>query len=112
MKRMLVIATALAITTLVAHAEDPIVGNWKTELGDTASIASCGGGYCITLKSGKHAGKQIGTFSGKDGTYSGKLTDPEANKTYDGSLTVSGTALNMKGCVLKVVCESQTWPKL
>lgn len=71
-----------------------------------------GGGYCITLKSGKHAGKQIGTFSGKDGSYSGKITDPDANKTYDGSLTVSGGALTMKGCVLKVICESQTWPRL
>ena len=32
----------------------------------------------------------------------------EANKTYDGSLTVSGNALKMKGCVLPVVCESKT----
>ncbi len=59
------IFTIAAILTLVANnanADDPIVGNWKTGLGDTAAIASCGGDYCITLKSGKHAGKQIGTF--------------------------------------------------
>ncbi|RVG00542.1 DUF2147 domain-containing protein, partial [Sinorhizobium meliloti] len=24
----------------------------------------------------------------------------------------SGGALTMKGCVLKVICESQTWPRL
>jgi uncharacterized protein (DUF2147 family) len=112
MKRFITVLAAIAATTTVAFAEDPIVGNWKTELGDTASISSCGSGYCIILKSGKHAGKQIGTFKGKDGSYEGKITDPDANKTYDGSLTVSGNALRMKGCVLKLVCESQTWPRL
>jgi uncharacterized protein (DUF2147 family) len=112
MRRLILAAAVIAASATIAYAEDPIVGNWKTELGDTAAIASCGSGYCITLKSGKHAGKQIGTFEGKDGSYEGKITDPDANKTYDGSLTVSGNALKMKGCVLKVVCESQTWPRL
>jgi len=112
MKRMFIAIAALAAFPTIANAEDPIVGNWKTELGDTAAITSCGGGYCITLKSGKHAGKQIGNFRGKDGNYEGKITDPDANKTYDGSLTVSANALKLKGCILKVVCESQTWPRL
>ncbi|MDR9776991.1 DUF2147 domain-containing protein [Rhizobium hidalgonense] len=112
MKRMSIVIAALAAIPTIAHAEDPIIGNWKTELGDTTAITSCGGGYCITLKSGKHAGKQIGTFKGRDGSYEGRITDPDANKTYDGSVTVSGNALKLKGCVLKVVCESQTWPRL
>ncbi|WP_184692724.1 DUF2147 domain-containing protein [Rhizobium leguminosarum] len=112
MKRMFIAIAALVAVPAIAYAEDPIVGNWKTELGDTAAIAACSGGYCITLQSGKHAGKQIGTFRGKDGSYEGKITDPSANKTYDGSLTVSGNALKLKGCVMKVVCESQTWPRL
>ncbi|WP_429808972.1 DUF2147 domain-containing protein [Ensifer sp. B1-9] len=112
MKRIFAMAAALTVTASAAHADDLIVGNWKTELGDTAAIAPCAEGYCITLKSGKHAGKQIGTFHGKDGNYSGKITDPEANKTYDGSLSVSGNALKLKGCVLRVVCESQTWPRI
>jgi uncharacterized protein (DUF2147 family) len=50
MKRLLIAAAAGATSAVIAHAEDPIVG--KTELGDTAAIASCGGGYCITLESG------------------------------------------------------------
>ncbi|MBY5443911.1 MULTISPECIES: DUF2147 domain-containing protein [Rhizobium] len=112
MNRIIFAAAALAASAAIAYAQDPIVGNWKTELGDTAAIAPCGSGYCITLKSGKHAGEQIGNFNGKDGSYEGKITDPDAKKTYDGSLTVSGDALKMKGCVLKVVCESQTWPRL
>lgn len=112
MKRLITAIVVFAATAAIAYAQDPIVGNWKTELGDTAAIASCGSGYCITLKSGKHAGMQIGTFRGNDGSYEGKITDPDANKTYDGSVTVSGNALKLKGCVLKVVCESQTWPRL
>lgn len=116
MKRVIFVAAALEASAAIAYAQDPIVGNWKTELGDTAAIASCGSGgsgYCITLKPGKHAGRQIGNFNGKEGSYEGKITDPDANKTYDGSLTVSSNALKTKGCgVLKVVCESQTWPRL
>ncbi|MGO7932313.1 DUF2147 domain-containing protein, partial [Rhizobium ruizarguesonis] len=45
-------------------------------------------------------------------SYEGKITDPDAKKKYEGSLTVSGNALKMKGCVLKVFCDSQTWPRL
>ncbi len=112
MKRLVIAVAARAAIANIAFAQDPIVGSWKTELGDTAEIASCGSGYCIILKSGRHAGKQIGTFAGRNGSYEGKITDPDANKTYDGSVTVSGNALELKGCVLKVVCESQTWPRL
>jgi uncharacterized protein (DUF2147 family) len=111
MKRAL-IATALILAAGLAYAEEPIVGNWKTDVGDTAAIGHCGGGYCIVLKTGKHAGMQIGTFSGKDGSYEGKITDPDAKKTYSGSITATGSAVKLKGCVLKVVCESQTWTRL
>jgi len=60
---------------------DPIEGDWKTDKGSTAGISSCGGGFCIKLKSGTHAGKDIGTFKA-DGTnsYSGKITDPETTR--------------------------------
>ena len=96
----------------LASAADPILGNWKTELGDTAAIEQCGGGFCITLKNGKHAGQKIGAFEGQEGSYSGKITDPEANKTYNGTITVSGDTVSLKGCVMKVVCESQKWSRL
>ncbi len=44
--------------------------------------------------------------------YSGSITDPAADKTYSGSGAVSGNSLKMKGCVLKVLCKSQTWSRL
>lgn len=108
---ILISAIALLISTGLASAADPIVGNWKTTLGDTAAIEPCGGGFCITLKSGKHAGEKIGAFEGSGGSYSGKITDPDAKKTYNGNISVSGDTVTLKGCVMKVVCESQKWSR-
>ncbi|SIR14597.1 Uncharacterized conserved protein, DUF2147 family [Rhizobium sp. RU20A] len=107
--------TAVAISVLMgtsAMAAEPIVGNWKTQSGATAAIANCGGAYCITLKTGKHAGKQIGKVSGAGASYSGEVTDPDSDKTYSGSANVTGNSLKLKGCVLAVLCKSQTWSRL
>ncbi len=112
MIRTLVLAGALALVAGLAQADEPIVGNWKTRAGDTAAIAPCGGAYCITLKTGKYAGKKIGTLSGAGGSYSGEITDPVDDKTYSGSGSISGKSLRMQGCVMKVFCKSQTWTRL
>jgi uncharacterized protein (DUF2147 family) len=112
MKRMFALAAAFVAFAGVAHSADPIVGNWKTEDGSTTAIASCGGSYCITVKTGKYAGRKIGTFSGKGESYAGRLTDPASNKTYDGTIALAGNTVKMKGCVMKVFCQSQTWSRL
>jgi uncharacterized protein (DUF2147 family) len=112
MIRTLIITGALALSATLAQAEEPIVGNWKTVAGDTAVIASCGGGYCISLKTGKYAGRKIGTLAGAGGSYTGEITDPSNDKTYSGSGTIDGNALKMKGCVLAILCKSQTWTRL
>ena len=106
------IAAALLTVPGVALAAEPIEGNWKTASGATAVIAKCGGSFCITLKTGKHAGKSIGKLAGAGADYSGSITDPETDKTYSGSGTVNGNSLRMKGCVLAVLCKSQTWTRL
>jgi uncharacterized protein (DUF2147 family) len=110
-KTILISVTVLLVSTGLASAAEPIVGNWKTTLGDTAAIEPCGGGFCITLKNGKHAGEKIGAFEGGGGSYSGKITDPDAKKTYNGTISVSGDTVTLKGCVMKVVCESQKWSR-
>ena len=110
MKRIALL-TALLISGQALAAEN-IEGNWKTQSGETATIASCGSAFCVTLKTGKHAGKQIGRMSGSGNEYSGEITDPANDKTYSGSGSVSGNSLKMKGCVLKVLCKSQTWTRL
>ncbi|CDN91382.1 MULTISPECIES: DUF2147 domain-containing protein [Rhizobium/Agrobacterium group] len=112
MKRVMMIAAALMMGGNLAFAAEPIEGNWKTASGETAAIGPCGAAFCVTLKTGKHAGKQIGKLSGKGNSYAGDITDPANDKTYSGSGTVSGNSLSMKGCVLKILCKSQTWTRL
>jgi uncharacterized protein (DUF2147 family) len=110
------IGMAIAATMLFAGAAlaDPIEGNWKTKDGDTAAIGSCGGGFCITLKTGEYAGKSIGQMTATgSGSYEGSITKPSNGKTYSGKGTLSGDTLKMKGCVLGgLICESQTWSRL
>ena len=104
---------AMMMTILAAHA-DPIEGDWRTEAGSTAAIGACGSGYCITLKSGVHAGKRIGTFRADGGNrYSGRITDPSNDRTYTGKATLAGKSLKMQGCVLGgLICRSQNWSRL
>ena len=57
------LSLAVAATLIMAGAAwaDPIEGNWKTASGATAAISGSGS-FSITLKTGKHAGKTIGSF--------------------------------------------------
>jgi uncharacterized protein (DUF2147 family) len=113
MRALLLAAAAALMTTGMAMA-DPIVGDWRTEAGATAGIASCGSAFCITLKSGQHSGKQIGNMSASGGgNYAGKITDPANDKTYSGKATLTGNTLKMGGCVLGgLICRNQTWSRL
>ena len=52
MKRILTTAALLTAFSIAPALADPIEGNWKTKSGETAAISSCGGSYCVTLKSG------------------------------------------------------------
>ncbi|TPK69115.1 DUF2147 domain-containing protein [Mesorhizobium sp. B2-4-19] len=109
------VSLALAATLIMAGAAwaDPIEGSWKTQAGDTAAISGSDS-FSITLKSGKYAGKTIGSLKAAgDNKYAGSITDPANDKTYSGKATLSGTALKMSGCVLGgLICKSQTWHKL
>ena len=107
---------SMALAALVVSAgfalADPIEGNWKTASGETAAISG-GGSFSIVLKTGKYAGKKIGSMSPDGGnSYSGTITDPKDDKTYSGTATLSGSSLKMTGCALKIFCKSQTWKKL
>ncbi len=109
---LLATATLFAISLSPASAAEPIEGNWKTQSGETAAISSCGGAFCVTLKTGKYSGKQIGKMSGAGDKYTGSITDPANDKTYKGSASLSGSSMKMKGCVLGVLCKTQTWTKM
>ena len=111
-KTVFAFAALVAMVATPALAAEPIVGNWKTKSGETASIAACGGAYCVTLKTGKYAGKQIGKMSGSGNKYTGTITDPSNDKTYSGSGTISGNSISMKGCVAKILCRSEKWNRM
>jgi len=108
------ISVAIAATMIVAsaYAADGIVGNWTTDSGETAAITG-GGPFKITLKTGKHAGKRIGTMNASGGNkYTGEITDPADNKTYNGKASLNGNKLKMSGCVLGgLICKSQNWSR-
>lgn len=113
MLRTFLIAVAVtASLTGAAFADDPIVGNWRTDSGETAAIAG-GSSFSITLKTGKYKGKRIGTMKADGGgKYSGEITDPKNDKTYSGSATLAGNNLKMSGCVLGgLICRSQNWKR-
>lgn len=114
MTRTFILAAGCLALMAGAALADPIEGNWKTAKGTTAAIAECGKAYCITLKSGQYAGRKIGTMqpNGAD-KYSGKITDPENDKTYTGKASISGSSLSMKGCVLGgLICRGETWTRM
>jgi uncharacterized protein (DUF2147 family) len=108
----LIVAALIAASATLANAAEPIEGNWKTKSGENASIAACGGAFCITVTTGKYAGKRIGKLSGSGSDYSGEITDPTDDKTYSGSASVNGASMQLKGCVMSVFCKSQTWKRL
>jgi len=109
--RKILLLSALALWAGSAVAAEPIEGDWKTEAGDTARIAPCTQGFCITLVNGKYAGKEIGQLKGNGGLYKGQVTKPQNNKTYEGSAAVTGNKLKLQGCALKIFCESQVWTR-
>lgn len=114
MLRKLVTATGLLMLVSGAAYADPIVGNWRTESGERASITG-GGSFSIVIKSGKNAGKNIGRLKATgNGNYSGTVRDPnDNNKAYSGKAHVSGNTLTLSGCVLGgLVCKNQSWSRL
>ncbi|MEM9279314.1 MAG: DUF2147 domain-containing protein [Pseudomonadota bacterium] len=115
MKKLISTACAaafIAASATFAIAAEPIEGNWKTKAGETAGISKCGSSFCIKLKTGTYAGQQIGKLKGSGADYKGTITDPEDNKEYSGSANVSGATMKLKGCALRVFCQTQTWKKL
>ena len=113
MFRRLTLAIAASIMVAgSAIAADPIEGNWKTDSGETAQIAAAGGGFAITLRTGKYSGKRIGQMQPNgNGKYKGTITDPAEDTTYSGSATLKGNALAMQGCVAVVFCKTQNWKR-
>lgn len=112
MLRTLALALSVGMILAGTARADPIEGNWRTDSGETASISG-GSSFSIVLKTGKHAGRKIGTLKAASGGYVGEITDPANDKSYAGSATIEGSTLHMKGC-LKLFnwpCRTQNWKR-
>ncbi len=127
----LALIAALAVPAQAAPGNDP-AGLWVTETGQSKiKIAPCGGGYCGTivaapgkaldaknpdesLRGRSVVGVQIlDARKPEGGGYSGTLYNPNDGKTYSGSMHLKdASTLEVSGCVLAVLCKSQTWTRV
>lgn len=111
LRGMMLAAGMVAMMAGSAYA-DGIVGNWRTDSGETARIAASGGSFAITLATGKYNGKRIGKMNpAGNGKYKGTITDPADDKAYSGNATLKGNSLAMQGCVAVVFCKTQNWKR-
>jgi uncharacterized protein (DUF2147 family) len=116
------------------------LGTWYTgDKESQVRIVNCGGALCGTLtwlkepndpatgrpKTDKHnadASKQnrpllgvpivLGMKPNGPEQWSGEVYNASDGKTYSGSFTLTGpNTADLKGCVLSVLCKSQTWTR-
>jgi uncharacterized protein (DUF2147 family) len=126
--------------TVPAYAADPL-GTWYTGDKDSqVRIANCGGALCGTLvwlkepndpttgrpktdKNNTDTSKQSRPLlgvpivlgmrpGGTPNQWSGNVYNASDGKTYSGSFTlIDANSAELKGCVLSVLCKSQTWTR-
>jgi uncharacterized protein (DUF2147 family) len=128
-----------AVPVAPAHAADAI-GTWFTgDRESQVRVVNCGGSLCGTLvwlkepndpatgrpktdKNNADASKQnrpllgvqivLGMKPSGPGVWSGEVYNASDGKTYSGSFTLTGpNTADLKGCVLAVLCKSQTWTR-
>jgi uncharacterized protein (DUF2147 family) len=132
------LVAATMATSGPARAADPL-GTWYTaDKESQVRITKCGGALCGALvwlkepndpatgrpktdKNNADATKQsrplIGVQivlamkpSGTPDQWSGEVYNASDGKTYTGSFTMTGAnTAELKGCVMSVICKSQTW---
>lgn len=128
--KTLLTAAALAVTLTGAALADPVHGTWQTTKDDNGnyghiSVAACGAAICGTLvKSFDSAGKVFTSEnqgrkiiwdmkSEGGGAYGGgKVYSPDRDKTYNSKMTLAGSSLKIKGCVLGICRDGGTWKRV
>ena len=118
--KMVLTGVALASLTAPVFAADA-QGIWMRGEGTAkVRIAACGGALCGTvvwLKETDGPGKigQQVFFDMKStgaNTWSGSAFNPEDNRTYDGTMVLSGNHLKTTGCALGgMICRSVNWTR-
>ena len=116
------IACALTVVSMDAAAAGAgqLFGTWKRPTtGVIVSVFRCGGGLGVkVLKSAvrKRIGKvyMCGAKRGSNGTYWGKLRNPEDNLLYSGGARLISTRqLKLSGCIPgTALCRSEVWHRV
>lgn len=124
MKRVVVMGT---VTILLASAATSIHageldGDWARGDGNAkVRIAPCGENICATntwIKPGtprEKAGDQLIMDIKPDaaGGYSGTAFDPQRDKSYRLSITISGNSMTTKGCIVAgLLCKGINWTRI
>lgn len=136
---MLALLMGLAVAAAPAlQPADAVVGRWKTPVHNgIVEITRCGASICgkivgsdklrtnpnladgnngnAALRTRKLMGLQIlsGFSAQNGGWYGGKIYNAEDGKTYSAEITLSGNdQLNLRGCVFKPFCRTQTWTRV
>jgi uncharacterized protein (DUF2147 family) len=108
----LVLILTLTSASAIANA-DPIEGRWATADNTVANISACADSFCILLKTGDYAGKEIGKLKFiSEGKYSGEIMDPDDQKHYTGRAALKGKELKLSGCALKIFCRTEIWHRI
>jgi len=115
-------------------------GTWAMKNGKvTVNVSDCGSGLCgriVALKEpiSKIDGKPkidrenpnpslrkrpliglsilVGMKSAGENTWKGAIYNPDDGKTYTGSVKLDGGTMKVQGCVLKVLCKTNTFVRL
>ena len=126
--------------TAVAQATMPVTGTWLSADGGTkVRVSDCGGKLCGKVvwlnepidkatglpKTDKHnadaakrtrplIGVQVvqGMKPSGDNKWSGEIYNADDGRIYQASVTlISDNAMRVQGCVLSLLCKSQTWTR-
>jgi uncharacterized protein (DUF2147 family) len=128
MRNFLLTIAALAAAAAPAAARDPIEGLWKHGP-MVVEIAPCGDDLCGTVvkasalqqeKAERGSGTRLigsrlitGIEPTGPGTYKGRVFAADRNVYASGSVhQLSPNELEVKGCVLMVICKSRTYVRV
>ena len=134
-------ATLVTINLAGTASAADAIGTWYTgDKEGQVRIVNCGGALCGTLiwlkepndpatgrpktdKNNADASKQsrpllgvpivLGMKPSGPGQWTGDVYNASDGKTYTGAFTMTGdNTAELKGCVLSVICKSQTWTRV
>ena len=112
-----ILAALLLFAAPAAAFADP-AGNWTRPNGEIASFYKCDGKLCCKIAEGKSPGFEMCNGmaqTGPDEWQGGGMKHPEMPgfMTFNGTVTLSGTSLSIKGCAIgQMLCDAETWTKV